>query len=306
MIIYKPVTLRYDAFRLMAWLLFFFSPFFTHAQEHEKVIYNISSDYDLLIKKIEKQTLKTETGRFDEVKTNIRFVREHKKIKVSLPPALQQDLKPEEIYKMRSRGVLMVGSFYDCGKCDKMHVAVNATAVVLNEDGVCMTNYHVLKSLGLGNETDTAAINKHMYISDIDGNIYPIREVLTYSRPGDLAIFKIDPRGIKLNPIPLGESAVVAANVHAITHPKGKELYYYSRGSVARNVSDSQQPFADRMDVSCEYAVGSSGGPILDDKGNLIGMVSTTRSFYASAKDPMTLQMVVRGTIPVKTIKRLL
>jgi len=276
-----------------------------NAQMSEREVFNISSDYDLLIKKIEMQTLHAEMSEFDLFLSHINKVREEQSIKVNLPPALREDLLPEEIYQLRSPGVLMVGSFYDCGKCDKMHTAINATAAILTEEGICITNHHVFKSTGLGAIADTSVLKKHMYISDIDGNIFPIQEILTFSETGDVAIFKIDPKGIKLRPIPFGEDAMVASTVHAISHPKGKELYYYSKGTVARITSEADDPLMDRMYVSCEYAVGSSGGPILDNKGNLVGIVSTTRPLYTSAREPMHLQMILRGIVPVKTIKAL-
>ena len=34
------------------------------------------------------------------------------------------------------------------------------------------------------------------------------------------------------------------------------------------------------MGVTAEYARGSSGGPVMDDAGNVIGMVSSTNSIY--------------------------
>jgi len=277
-----------------------------NAQVNEREVFNISSDYDLLIKKIEKQTLHTEMAEFDMFLSDISKVRAEERIRVKLPDPPQEELSAEEIYKLRSRGVLMVGSFYDCGKCDNMHTAINATAIVLTEDGLCLTNYHVFASTGLGGLADTTMLRKHVYISDIDGNIFPIQEILTYSETGDVAIFKINPKNIRLSPIPLGEDAMVASTVHAISHPKGKELYYYSKGTVARNSADAKNPLRERMYVSCEYAVGSSGGPILDNYGNLVGMVSTTRPLYTSAKEPMHLQMILRGIVPVKTIKALI
>lgn len=280
--------------------------FSVNAQVNEREVFNISSDYDLLIKKIERQTLHTGMSEFDMFLSDINKVKEENRISVNLPHPLREERLPEEIYQLRSRGVLMVGNFYDCGKCDKMHTAINATAVVLTEEGLCVTNHHVFKSTGLGGMADTPFLKKHVYISDIDGNIFPIQEILTYSETGDVAIFKINPKDIKLSPIPFGENAMVASTVHAISHPKGKELYYYSKGTVARNTFDAKDPLMDRMYVSCEYAVGSSGGPILDNKGNLVGIVSTTRPLYTSAREPMHLQMLLRGIVPVKTIKALI
>ena len=295
----------FNAVRLLI-MLVTVSSFSVSAQENEKEVFNISSDYELLIKKIEQQRLLTKMDQYDQFIGGLKKVKENLKVKAHLAEPLQKELPPEQLYQLRKAGVLMIGSFYDCGRCEQLHTAISATAVVISADGICVTNYHVFKSMGLGKRPDTAIMKRHLYISDIDGDTFPIQEILTYSEAGDVAIFKVSLNGAKLTPIPLGESAMVASNVHAISHPKGKELYYYSKGSVARKTQNAGNPMLDRMYVSCEYAVGSSGGPILDNKGNLVGLISTTRPLYTAAKDPMHLQMVLRGVIPILTIQSLI
>lgn len=264
------------------------------------------TDYERFIKKIEDQVTGVDLHTFNTVKKNINQVGENKKIKLVLPPPAKHTLTPEALFEQRSGVVMVVGTYYNCGQCHKMHAALNASAMVLNEDGVCATNYHVLAALGLGG-ADTVKREEYMYLADIKGNIFPIAEVLTWSKDADLVIFKINTKGKKLSAVSLGESAKVGSTVHSITHPQGQQLYYYSRGYVARNVSNAMVgPQGDRMQVTCDYSVGSSGGPIFDDRGNLVGMVSMTNSVYGLPNDPMTLQMVLRSTIPVSTIKSLI
>lgn len=67
--------------------------------------------------------------------------------------------------------------------------------------------------------------------------------------------------------------------MRAITHPSGN-LYYYSEGVVARHtVNERRGEMSKRMEITADYAVGSSGGPIFDEAGNLVGLVSTTRRY---------------------------
>lgn len=60
------------------------------------------------------------------------------------------------------------------------------------------------------------------------------------------------------------------------------------------------------MYISADYAGGSSGGPVVDSAGNLVGVISSTRSVYSSNNDKPQLQMVLKETIPVSSLKNLL
>jgi hypothetical protein len=55
------------------------------------------------------------------------------------------------------------------------------------------------------------------------------------------------------------------------------------------------------MQVTCDYAKGSSGAAILDLCGNVVGLVSSTRSIYYNTDkdgDPQNFQMVRRHCVP--------
>ena len=57
------------------------------------------------------------------------------------------------------------------------------------------------------------------------------------------------------------------------------------------------------MQISADYGVGSSGGPIIDSHGNLVGIVSSTYSLYANPQTYQNFQMAIKKTVPVKLIK---
>lgn len=66
-----------------------------------------------------------------------------------------------------------------------------------------------------------------------------------------------------------------------------------------------------RMEITAEYGAGSSGGPVLDNCGNLVGIIATTYTIYLSQQDGDRKtsgqpQMVVRGTVPVKALAELI
>ena len=58
--------------------------------------------------------------------------------------------------------------------------------------------------------------------------------------------------------------------------------------------------------MTADFAKGSSGGPIMDDRGNMVSMVSSIRAIYFSNQPPYHLQMNVKLTIPVSSLRRVI
>lgn len=215
-------------------------------------------------------------------------------------------LTPTEIYAKRSKGVLMFGNYYDCGECSNLHVGVGATATVLTPEGICLTNFHVMEDI-IKNDTAALLGDSLFYVGTLEGKVYPVTDILAYSRLGDLAVFRVDTRGDRLEAIPLGSSLPAGSRVHVIGHPK-QQFYYYTQGVVARNSKHTygEKATMRRMQITADFAVGASGGPILDDCGNLVGMVASTTTLYFDDEEKTNQQMVVKSTIPVSVIKELL
>lgn len=223
---------------------------------------------------------------------------------LQLPKAGTEKLTPSELYEKRHNSALMFGKTYVCNECPNLHVSLIATATPVTEDGVCLVNYHMVKPIA---QRDAFVPGDSAYfVADRDGNIYPLTHILAVAPAEDAAVIKVDTRGNTIEPIPLGESAVVGQHVNLISHPK-QLIYTYTQGYVSRNTIYNYPgyPIIDLMEITADFAEGSSGGPIMDDKGNLIGMVKgTTSIFYDNEK--RNPQMVLRVSIPVKTLRRLL
>lgn len=263
---------------------------------------------ETLVNQVEKIISVNPSWGISELRKGFDSLTLDKKIKLNLPARSTKIISGEQLYAERSPGVLLVGRYYDCGRCPDMHAAVTATAAVLTEDGICVTNDHVMEGLlKSGSSTDLDSV---AFVGTIDGKVYPIVEVLSYSKVGDISIFRVDTGGDKLTPVPLGESLAPGAKVRAITHPSGN-YYYYSEGVVSRYSINSARggEMSKRMEITADYAVGSSGGPIFDEAGNLVGMVSTTTSLEAGGRgpnNPRQHQMTIKRTVPVSLIKQLI
>ncbi|SKD09756.1 Trypsin-like peptidase domain-containing protein [Chitinophaga ginsengisegetis] len=240
--------------------------------------------------------------------------------KIKLLSATTKVLADEEIYARRKNSVFIVGKLQKAkDSTDALSFGLTGTAFALNPDGICVTNYHVLKSI-IVNDNPEAAKDSVYFIIAHDKQVYFIEKILAYSQNNDLAIFKVNTNGTPLQPIPVGKPAEVGTAVYCISHPTGY-FYYFSKGIVARNVTIGARQAAAgynplgkppiRMEITADYGVGSSGGPVLDKRGNLIGIVSSTLPLGAVVKDDAGnvtghQQMVIKDTLPVSALQELL
>jgi serine protease Do len=227
----------------------------------------------------------------------------------------KKPLSDEAIYAKRKSSVLLIARLRK-GVGTNFNFDVLGTGFVVSREGHCVTNQHVLQQLLQPNAPSDELV---YFVITADKKSYLIKELLSYSQNNDLAVFSIEGKGRQFDPIPVGKPAAVGTSVYCLSHPAG-ELYYFSKGMVARNVArDSTNlgtPYSPagkmpiRMEVSADYGIGSSGGPIMDRYGNLVGIVATTNTVYFNETLPEGVrlhpQMVIRSTIPVKALTDLL
>lgn len=200
-------------------------------------------------------------------------------------------------YSDIKKSVLVLGLIFNRGGSPKNHATL-ASAFVVDETGICVTNYHIFKIMGQAREGA-----KILTTMDFDGNIFPIKELLVASEKDDLVIFRIDKGDKKLNPIKLSNKpSKVGENISLISHPKNN-LYQYSGGYVTRYYYH-QINEAPRMATSVQFAQGSSGAPLFNKLGEVVGVVSSSIPLYVSGTNKQ--QMVIYETIPVSSIKSLI
>jgi hypothetical protein len=62
-----------------------------------------------------------------------------------------------------------------------------------------------------------------------------------------------------------------------------------------------------RVQITAEFAKGSSGGPILNDLGQVVALVTTTDSVYYNTNDGKqeNLQMVFYNCVPYESVLNL-
>ncbi|HMI71356.1 MAG TPA: trypsin-like peptidase domain-containing protein [Solirubrobacteraceae bacterium] len=143
---------------------------------------------------------------------------------------------------------------------------------VISGDGEIATNAHVVTS-GEG-----AAIRKasNVYVRFGDGNQVPA-DVRGFDPFSDVALLKVDPKGLTLRPLPLGSTADlhVGAPVAAIGSPFAEEqsLSVGVISGLDRSI-ESLTGFATTGAIQTDAAInhGNSGGPLLDGRGRVLGI----------------------------------
>ena len=226
---------------------------------------------------------------------------------------LQQILPVDQVYQHAKSAVYLMGRLNQSEPAMGGYADLFATAFAISEDGICMTNYHVLSELISTNKPidslKRSTEQSTYFIQSIQGEVFVLEKLLAYSSSNDLAIFKVRTANKKLPHLPLGPVLIPGQNVYIISHPD-HNYYYLSAGIVNKNslmlnprVPNIRQY---RMTVSADYAIGSSGAPIISDKGNLAGIVSSTQTVPANASNGSNQQMVFKNAISVQAIHQLI
>lgn len=211
-----------------------------------------------------------------------------------------------KLYEYAKKATVLVGNAYLCPRCEHTHVG-SSSGYAIAESGIVITNYHVVKGYvepGEGNKPLA------FLVRFFDGKTYAVKDILSASEKEDLAVLQLETNGRKVPALPLSEGAPIGEDAYVLGHPKGM-YYYFTKGMVnakyvdAYDNQDGKRIERDVMAISADYAAGSSGGPVLDGRGNIIGTVSSTRTLTYSDRN-RSVQMVLKLTIPVESLHRVL
>ncbi len=127
----------------------------------------------------------------------------------------------------------------------------------INKDGLAVSNYHVFKGTGIGNEGIKLAGSD---------NIYKVAEVIKSSEDEDFILFRVDISNTNFIPVAKYKPSV-GEKVYAIGSPRGLENTF-SSGEV------SQWRDKNLMQISALIDHGSSGGALINEYGEVVGITS--------------------------------
>ena len=100
----------------------------------------------------------------------------------------------------------------------------------------------------------------------------------------------------------------IGSSVSVISHP-GQRYYCYTSGVVSRYTQlRSKEGPAKAMTITADFARGSSGAPVMNDSGEVIGVVRSTESLYYKVEkgQQKNLQMVFKTCIPATSLLKLI
>ncbi|HEX5925276.1 MAG TPA: trypsin-like peptidase domain-containing protein, partial [Baekduia sp.] len=183
-------------------------------------------------------------------------------------------LTARDIYKRDAPGVVFIRaqivqrtkSPFDFGLPQEQQGEATGTGFVIDKDGTILTNAHVVSGA------------THISVQFADNQRVPVT-VLGKDASSDLALLKVDPKGLDLTPLTLGSSKSVQVGEPAIAigNPFGLERTLTSGviSAVKRTITGPNKfQIDDALQTDAPINPGNSGGPLIDATGKVIGINS--------------------------------
>jgi len=180
-------------------------------------------------------------------------------------------LTATQIYKQDSTGVVSI-------KATTAQGGDSGTGIVLNEEGLILTNDHVIS------EGTSLAVSPGK-----SSNLTRTATVVGTDPNQDLALIKVDPSGLGLKALKLVSSSPVEVGdpVYAIGNPYGLNETL-TRGIVSALGREIQAPdgapIKNAIQTDAALNPGNSGGPLLNEQGEVIGVNSQIASDAAGSE----------------------
>jgi S1-C subfamily serine protease len=206
---------------------------------------------------------------------------------------------PGAIYDRLSPGVVTILSIFGGGTSlfEDGGEGGQGSGFVIDGDGYIVTNAHVVTT----ERSDSTVRADQVYVEFSDGNRVDAR-IVGHDPNADVALLKVDPEGLSLTPLHLGESEPIAVGepVAAIGSPFG-ERQSLSIGVVSaldRTIQSlTQFEIGDAIQTDAAINPGNSGGPLLDAHGRVIGINAQIKSQSGGGEG-------VGFAIPVDAVRR--
>jgi 2-alkenal reductase len=207
----------------------------------------------------------------------------------------QGGFDPAAIYRRLSPGVVTVLSVFDGGGVlGSSGEGGQGSGFVLDGKGYIATNAHVVTS-------DSGGRADQVFVEFSDANRVAAH-IVGVDLNADVALLKVDPRGLSLTPLTLGESQGIDVGepVAAIGSPFGERqsLSIGVISAIDRNI-DSLTRFkiGDAIQTDAAINPGNSGGPLLDAHGRVLGINAQIKTQSGGGEG-------VGFAIPVDAVRR--
>ena len=166
---------------------------------------------------------------------------------------------------------------------------VSGSGFVISADGYILTNYHVIDGVS---DIKVTFSNGTSYDAILVGG----------EEENDIAVLKIDATGLR--PVVLGNSDAlqVGEPVYAIGNPLGELTFTFTGGYVSakdRSITMSDGTIMNMIQTDAAINSGNSGGPLFDQYGQAIGIVSAK---YSGSSGSSTSIEGIGFAIPINDV----
>lgn len=221
-----------------------------------------------------------------------------------------QPTDQDNLYEHMVKSSVYISQLYNCGRCDRTHAGFSG-GVLVSEDGLVLTNHHVLNKLKDKNTEGYMAMTS-------EGLCWEIEEIVAANAKADIALVRLKSKGHKFHAAPIAaERPTPMDPIRIISHPFGEffvmtagEVSRYSRGKVSSRGRDQ----ATWMEVTADFAMGSSGSAVFNDQGEVVGLVSRVQPLIdkndkrtpSEKKQPVDdfVVMILKRCVPLSAIHR--
>jgi len=179
----------------------------------------------------------------------------------------RQPVSDEDLYRQALDSVFVLGTIYRTRDNPDWQV-FSGTAFAVTADGILSTSAHMF-------DFSDGEVGG-MVVFDAAGRPYPVERLLAIDAGADTCLFRIPVRNLR--PLPLAGRTPVGTRVRVVSHP-GSTVYYLSDGLVSGYEID--ETGNGWMHVSAPFGEGSSGAPVFDPLGNVVGQVSQTSTLFS-------------------------
>jgi S1-C subfamily serine protease len=207
-----------------------------------------------------------------------------------------------DIYKRDAPGVVFIRaqivqrtqSPFDFGLPQEQHGEATGTGFVIDKDGTILTNAHVVS----GASRVSVQFQDKQRVS---------ASVLGKDASSDLALLKVDPKGLQLSPLTLGSSKSVQVGDPAIAigNPFGLERTLTTGviSAVKRTITAPNKfQIEDALQTDAPINPGNSGGPLIDATGKVIGI----NSQIATGANGNDTSVGIGFAVPIDTAKAII
>jgi len=238
-----------------------------------------------------------ESGKYPTAEQLVEQVATAPRVAEVLPAVLERraPLPTLELASRARAATVMLGELYLCDECPDHHANI-AGGVLVSPSGLVLTNHHVIATCGEG--LSVAAMLS-------DNRCLPVVKVLAADEASDVALLQLGgATDLPFAPLAAVPPAVLD-DVLVVSHPQ-EHFFAFTAGHVSRYAAGrSDEPGTEWLEITADYAEGSSGSGVFNRRGEVVGLVCATESMYTSERkrSKADLQMVVKHCVPWSALR---